>query len=119
MRNKVENIALLSISTKLHCLLHAKEKGKKRIGLKKHTDVVIDNKKLQNEVSQNAEVCMIQLKKATRELNIFMHLEACFISSFFVWNIVHSDASNSRSVLPLERMNVALLRKYLVRCCKL
>lgn len=119
MRNKVENIALLSISTKLHCLLHAKEKGGKRIGLNKHTDVVIDNKKLQNEVSQNAEVCMIKLKKATRELNIFMHLGACFISSFFVWNIVHSDASNSRSVLLLERMNVALLRKYLVRCCKL
>lgn len=53
-----------------------KKKGEKRIGLNKHTDVVIDNKKLQNEVSQNAEVCMIKLKKATRELNIFMHLGA-------------------------------------------
>lgn len=68
MRNKVENIALLSISTKLHCLLHAKEKKGGGIGLNKHTDVVIDNKKLQSEVSQNAEVCMIKLKKGHKRI---------------------------------------------------
>lgn len=45
-----------------------KKKGEKRIGLNKHTDVVIDNKKLQNEVSQNAEVCMIKLKKGHKRI---------------------------------------------------
>lgn len=45
-----------------------KKKGEKRIGLNKHIDVVIDNKKLQNEVSQNAEVCMIKLKKGHKRI---------------------------------------------------